>query len=113
MTRRPSRTDIALAAAVCAELVIEMLLMGARRGPLAANLVAAIALGAPLVWRRAAPLAAIAAVGAVGIVMGATLTHPQDLVGTFAALGLATSRWLRTSRAGARLPGSPSRWPSS
>jgi signal transduction histidine kinase len=90
ITTRPSRGDVALAAAVCAELVIEMLLTNARNGPLAANLVAAFALGAPLVWRRAAPLATIAAVSAAGVVMGAALTHPQDLVGTFASLGLAT-----------------------
>jgi signal transduction histidine kinase len=90
MTRRLSRADVALAAAVCAELVIEMLFTNERSGPLAANLVAAVALGAPLAWRRAAPLATIIAVGAAGVVLGAALTPPQDLIGTFAALGLAT-----------------------
>jgi signal transduction histidine kinase len=90
MTRRPSRGDVALATAVCAELVIEMLLTNARSGPVAANLVVGVALGAPLVWRRTAPLATIAAVAAAGMVMGAALTRPQELVGTFASLGLAT-----------------------
>jgi signal transduction histidine kinase len=87
--RRPPWPDVALAAAVGAELVVEMLLTNAREGPLAANLVAAVALAAPLAWRRAAPLAATAAIGVAGTVTGAFLTHPQELGGTFAVLALA------------------------
>jgi signal transduction histidine kinase len=88
--RRPPWLDVALAAAVGAELVVEMLLTNSRRGPLAANLVAAVALAAPLAWRRVAPLAAVAAIGVAGTVTGALLTHPPDLVGTFATLALAS-----------------------
>jgi signal transduction histidine kinase len=87
--RRPSRFDVALAIAVCAELVVEMLLMNDPRGPLAANLVAAVAIGAPLAWRRVAPLATIAAIGVAGTLMAAFLTAPQNLGGTFATLALA------------------------
>jgi signal transduction histidine kinase len=87
--RRPPWPDAALAAAVCAELTLEILLTSELRGPLAANLVAAIALGAPLAWRRVAPLATVAAIGAVGVLMAALLTHPPDLFGTFAALAIA------------------------
>jgi signal transduction histidine kinase len=88
--RRPPWPDIALAAAVGAELVVEMLLGNSRQGPLAANLVAAVALAAPLAWRRVAPLAALSAIGLAAIVTGTFLTHPPDLVGTFATLALAS-----------------------
>ena len=90
MVRRPSRLDVAIAAAVSAELAIEITVSGARHGPLGANLAVAIALGAPLAWRRLAPLATLAAMGVAGTVAGAWLTHPQELVGTFATLAIAT-----------------------
>ncbi len=88
--RRPPRADVALAALACAELCVEVAASSQRRGPLVANLVAAIALGAPLAWRRAAPLAAIVAMGVAGTVFAALVTHPQDLVGTFAVLSIAS-----------------------
>ena len=72
---RPSRLDAALATAVCAELVLEMLLTNQRSGALAPNIIAALALGAPLFWRRTAPLATVAAVGVVVTLMSATLTR--------------------------------------
>jgi signal transduction histidine kinase len=86
---RPSRLDAALATAVCAELVLEMLLTNQRSGALAPNIIAALALGAPLFWRRTAPLATVAAVGVVVTLMSATLTRPQSVIGTFAVMGIA------------------------
>jgi signal transduction histidine kinase len=86
---RASRVDVLLAAAVCAELVVEMLVTNERRGALAPNLVVALALGAPLLWRRSAPLAAVVAIGLVLILAGAALTRPQNLIGTFAVMGIA------------------------
>jgi signal transduction histidine kinase len=88
--RRRPRLDVAIAAAVSAELAIEIAVSGARHGPLAANVAVAIALAAPLAWRRLAPLATLAAMGVAGTVAGAWLTHPQELVGTFATLAIAT-----------------------
>ena len=87
--QRPSWSDVGLAAAVCAELTIELLATGERSGPLALNLVLGLALGAPLVWRRAQPLMTVAGVGVAGVLMAATATRPQSLVGTFAVLGIA------------------------
>jgi len=88
--RRPPRLDVLLAAVLGAELAVELTLSGARRGPLLANVAVGAALAAPLAWRRVAPLATIAAVLAAGTVLAATLTRPQDLVGTFAVLSIAS-----------------------
>jgi signal transduction histidine kinase len=88
--RRPSWTDVAVAAAVCAELTIELLVTSERSGALALNVVLGLAMGAPLAWRRVQPLATVAGIGVAGVLMAALATRPQSLVGTFAVVGLAT-----------------------
>jgi signal transduction histidine kinase len=87
---RPSWPDVAVAAAVCAELTIELAITGERTGPLALNVVLGLAMGAPLVWRRVQPLATVAGIGVAIVLMAVTATRPQNLVGTFAVVGLAT-----------------------
>jgi signal transduction histidine kinase len=86
--RRPPRADVAIAAALCAGLALEVVVYDTLRGPLAANLLAAVAMGVPIAWRRAAPLGAVLAFGVVGTVAAATLTAPQSFIGAFVALAL-------------------------
>ena len=86
--RRPPWADVAIAAALTVGLALEMLVDDTLRGPLAANVLAAVALGVPIAWRRAAPLGAVLALAVGGTVAAATLTAPQDFIGTFVAIAL-------------------------
>src|SRR5262249_50728533 len=97
--------DVALAAAICAELTVELLITDQRSGPLALNLVLALAMGAPLALRRVQPLATVAGSGVAIVLMAATATRPQNLVGTFAVGGLATFSVAAHERRGRALVG--------
>jgi signal transduction histidine kinase len=75
-----SRGDLALAVLVGISIAIEAARSDQARGPLAANLVVCLALGAPFAWRRIAPLATAVAVIAAATLQTALLTPLPRLV---------------------------------
>lgn len=81
----PGPRDVAVAAALGGAIAVETLVRDFTRGPAWANVLAALAVAAPLVWRRTRPLAAMATAWLLATASTLLLT-PLTL--TVTALGL-------------------------
>lgn len=96
-----SRTDVALATVLLLTLAVEVAVSSVARGPLFANLVAAVAVTVPLAWRRSRPLTAVAGFAVAGLVttllltpLPATVTGVALLLVVFHAAGAyGGARW--------------------
>jgi signal transduction histidine kinase len=105
---RPSRFDVALAAALWLAIELEIALSSVRDTPLGPALALGAALGAAMAWRRAAPLAALAAAAAAALALALAGTPPQELATTsilVAFLAYAVGAYLPRRRALAGLAG--------
>ncbi len=97
---RPSRLDVALACALGAAVAVETTVHPLARGPLWANVLAALLVAAPLVLRRSRPILAVAASLLAGIAMStwltplpATVTGVAVLVIVFYSVGAWCRSW--------------------
>jgi signal transduction histidine kinase len=86
----PGVRDVALTAGVGGAIAVETVLRDFTRGPGWANVVAALLVAAPLVWRRTRPLTALAAIGLLAVVMTGVLTPLPRTVTALALLLVAT-----------------------
>jgi signal transduction histidine kinase len=90
--------DLAVPAAVGAAMAVETAVISDARGPLWANVVAALVVAAPLVARRRHPIAATAASSALGMAMSAALTPiPETVTGValLAVIFYSIGAWCR------------------
>ena len=76
----PRRFDLGLALIFLVAFEIDIVTTRTHRGPLALNIIVAAGIGIATIWRRAAPLASVSVVMALGIVMAAWLTNPSTHV---------------------------------
>ena len=79
---RPRRTDLALAAALGVVIEVELTLTSVRHTPLAPALLLGAVLSAAMAWRSTAPLATLAAIGAVALAFALWDTPPENLAST-------------------------------
>lgn len=77
---RPSVADLALAAVLGAALAIEAVIGPTARGPAVANIVAALAVAAPLAFRRSRPVPAVGATLSLAVLMSLALTPLAETV---------------------------------
>lgn len=97
---RPSTLDVALAVVIGSALAVETVVVSHSRGPLWANVVAALATAAPLAFRRGWPIPSAAVALALGCAMSAWLTPvPATVTGmavlavVFYSIGAWCGRW--------------------
>lgn len=97
---RPSSIDVALAVSIGAALAVETAVVAHARGPLWANVVAALVTAAPLAFRRGWPILSAAASLASGCAMSTWLTPvPATVTGVavmaviFYSIGAWCGRW--------------------
>jgi signal transduction histidine kinase len=105
---RPRRTDLALAAALCVVIEVELVLTSVRETPLVPALLLGAVLTAAMAWRSTAPLATLTAVGAVALALALADTPPENLASTtilVAILSFAIGAHLARRRARAGLLG--------
>jgi signal transduction histidine kinase len=105
---RPRRTDLALAAALGVVIEVELIITSERGTPLVPALLLGAVLTAAMAWRSTAPLAALAAVGAVALAFALADTPPENLASTtilVAVLSFAIGAHLPRRRAQAGLAG--------
>lgn len=82
--RRPGNVDAAVAGLFAVAGVVEVVLSPDREGPLVANVALALGYASVLVWRRRAPVAALAGALGAALLMDATLTPILNLFVPFA-----------------------------
>lgn len=97
---RPSALDVALATAIGGALAVETAVVAHSRGPLWANVVAAVLTAAPLAFRRGWPIPSATATLTLGCAMSAWLTPvPATVTGVavlavvFYSIGAWCGRW--------------------
>ncbi|HEX6743293.1 MAG TPA: histidine kinase [Solirubrobacteraceae bacterium] len=79
---RPRRIDLALAAALGVVIEVELIISSELGTPLVPALLLGAVLTAAMAWRSTAPLAALAAVGAVALAFALADTPPENLAST-------------------------------
>ena len=82
----PSTLDVLLAAGLGVAIAVESVVVSATRGPWWANVLAALAVTAPLVWRRGRPIVAVSATLGAAALMSAWLTPLATMVTPVALL---------------------------